>query len=257
MLTRKALLYVLSIYIVSAVLSGCALPAWSNHCEEEAATRLFESFVTGLKPESAKMIIDGGPDENGRVRRIYLDLQGCVMDDVRIDRLRIDACEVIFTPPSTWDEDGPDVDEMLSVKAVARILEEDVNTALMLKQIGNDNEHWHDLYLDFRDGGIYARGYYLAKFIFRLDILIEIEGRFDIRRGREIWLADYNVRVNRVDVPEGLAERAVSSIQPIINLDDFPFPLTLDRIVQEDGMITIRSRLEPEPFDGKTFLHNR
>jgi hypothetical protein len=241
--------------VVITVFSGPAFCAPAGTGPTDAAERLFEAFVTGLKPESAEMILDGGPDENGRVRRIYLDLTGCEMDEVRIDSLKIDAYEVIFTPPSTWDEEGPDVEEMLAVKAVARILEKDVNRALMIKQIGDDEEHWHDLSLDFRNGGIYARGYYLAKFIFRLDILLEIDGRFDIRGGREIWLDDYTIRVNRVDVPDGLAERAVSRIQPIIDLNEFPFPLTLDRIIQEDDRIVIRSRLEPKPFEGRTFTY--
>jgi hypothetical protein len=242
-------------FVVITVFSGPAFCAPAGDEGTDAAERLFEAFVSGLKPESAEMILEEGPDEKGRVRRIYLDLTGCEMDGVRIDSLRIDACEVIFTPPSTWDKQGPDVEEMLAVKAVARILEEDVNRALLIKQIGDDEEHWHDLSLDFRNGGIYARGYYLAKFIFRLDILLEIDGRFDIRRGREIWLDDYTIRVNRVDVPDGLAERAVSRIQPIIDLNEFPFPLTLDRIIQEDGRIVIRSRLEPEPFEGRTFTY--
>ncbi|MFP4482530.1 MAG: LmeA family phospholipid-binding protein [Thermovirgaceae bacterium] len=244
-------------FVIITVFSGPAFSAQASDDKFNAAEILFDAFVTGLKPESAEMILDGDPDENGRVRRIYLDLKGCVMDEVRIDRLKIDACEVIFTPPSTWDEEGPDVEEMLSVKAVARILEEDVNQALLVKQIGDDDEHWHDLSLDFRNGGIYARGYYLARFIFRLDILLEIDGHFDIRRGREIWLDDYTIRVNRVNVPDGLADRAVSRIQPIIDLGEFPFPLTLDRIIQEEDKITIRSRLDPESFEGRTFTYQR
>jgi hypothetical protein len=243
-------------FAVATAFSGQAFSAQAETEQTDAGERLFQAFVEGLKPESAKMILDGGPDENGRVRRIYLDLTGCEMDEVRIDSLKIEACEVTFTPPGTWDEKGPDIEDMLTVKAVARILEEDVNRALLVKQFGDDDEHWHDLSLDFRNGGIYARGYYLAEFIFRLDILLEIEGRFDIRQGQEIWLDDYTIRVNRVDVPDGLAERAVSRIQPIIDLGEFPFPLRLDRIIQEEDQITIRSRLEPEPFEGRTFTYS-
>jgi hypothetical protein len=255
---RKGVFVLLILFFaITMAFSGPAFSARAETGPADAGERLFDAFVEGLKPESAKMILDGGPDENGRVRRIYLDLTGCEMDGVRIDNLKISACEVIFTPPETWDEEGPDIEEMLTVKATARILEEDVNRALLVKQFGDDEEHWHDLSLDFRNGGIYARGYYLAEFIFKLDILLEIEGRFDIRHGKEIWLDDYTIRVNSVDVPDGLAERAVSRIQPIIDLGEFPFPLTLDRIIQEEDQITIRSRLAPEPFAGRSFTYQR
>jgi hypothetical protein len=233
------------------------LPVSAGHDEEAAAQRLFDAFVSGLKPETMEMIVDGGPDENGRIRRIYLDLEGCELGGVRIESLKIDASDVTFTPPATWDEKGPDVKEMLDVKASAVILEQDVNEALLVKQFGNDDEHWHDLSLDFREGGIYARGYYLAQFIFKFDILLEMEGSFAVRHGQEIWLDDYKVRVNKVDVPDGLTQRAISRIQPVIDLGEFPFPLVLDSIIQEEDKVVIKSRLEPKPFEGRTYTFKR
>ncbi len=211
--------------LVLFLLFGAPLPASAGHDEEAAAQRLFDAFVSGLKPETMEMIVDGGPDKNGRVRRIYLDLEGCELGGVRIDRLKIDASDVTFTPPATWDEKGPD--------------------------------HWHDLSLDFREGGIYARGYYLAQFIFKFDILLEMEGSFAVRHGQEIWLDDYKVRVNKVDVPDGLTQRAISRIQPVIDLGEFPFPLVLDSIIQEEDRVVIKSRLEPKPFEGRTYTFKR
>lgn len=245
---------------VAAVLT-MALLAGSCHAGEiycfngnvDKITRgsvLFNAFAEGLKPESMEMVLDGEPDENGKVGHLYLDLYGCDLGGVRMDRLEIEAVDVQFTPPCEWTEKGPDIKNMLAVYAQATMLEKDVNAAISDAAFGDDDEHWHDISLDFSENRIYAKGYYLAKVIFRLDILIELEGRFGIVKGKQIWLEDYTARVNRVDVPDFITKRAIGKIQPIIDLDEFVFPLTLKTVIQKDDRITLRSRVLPARFPG-------
>ena len=211
---------------------------------------LFKAFAEGLKPESMQMVLSEEPDENGKVGHLYLDLYGCDLGGVRIDRLEIEAIDMQFTPPGEWDKKGPDIESMLAVYAQATILEKDVNTAISDAAFGDDDEHWHDITLDFRDNGVYVKGYYLATVIFKLDILLELEGRFGIVKGKQVWLEDYTMKVNRVDVPDFITERAIGKIQPIINLEEFVFPLTLKTVIQKDDRVTLQSRVLPGRFSG-------
>ncbi len=217
---------------------------------------LFRAFAEGLKPESMEMILDEEPDETGRVRHLYLDLYGSELGGVRIDRLEIEAFDIQFTSPCGWEESGPDIDNMLSVNARAIILEEDVNKAISDAAFGDDDGNWHSLSLDLRENGVYARGNYIVKLIVRLDILIEIEGRFGIVGGKQVWLQDYTLKVNRVDVPEILTERAIGQIQPIIDLNEFIFPLTLRSVIQKEDRVILESRSLPNPFEGFRYRYN-
>lgn len=217
---------------------------------------LFKAFAEGLKPESMEMILDEEPDETGRVRRLFLDLLGCELGGVRIEHLEIEALDTHFTDPQGWECPGPDVVDMLSVNTRATILESDVNRAISDAAFGDDDGNWHDLSLDFRKRGIYAKGYYTIRFLFTLDILIEIEGRFGIVGGKQVWLEDYTLKVNRVDLPEALTDRAVSQIQPIIDLEGFIFPLTLKTIIQADDRVVLESRMLPQRFDGIRYVYN-
>ncbi|MDO9509469.1 MAG: hypothetical protein Q7I97_09095, partial [Thermovirgaceae bacterium] len=209
---------------------------------------IFKAFTDGLKPESMEMVLDEEPDETGRARHLYLDLYGCDLGGVRIDRLEIEAIDVQFTPPCEWDESGPDIDNMLAVYAQATILEKDVNAAVAGDAFGDGDGNWHDISLDFREKGVYVKGYYLSTVLFRLDILIELEGRFGIVNGKQVWLEDYTMRVNRVDLPDFITERAIGKIQPIIDLEEFVFPLTLRTVIQKDDRITLQSRVLPGRF---------
>jgi hypothetical protein len=215
---------------------------------------LFDAFLSGLRPESMEMILDGVPDENGRVRRIYLDLEGCRVGHVRIERLQVDAMDVTFTHPSTWDETGPGVELALLVRTKARVCERDVDAALRSGIFGGVEKNWQDMQLRFRDGGVYVKGY---KKILFLNIFFELQGRFGIRDGRELWLTDYSMRINNVNAPEGLTERTVSQIQPLIDFGAFPFPLNFKRAIQEKNYMILESQSSPETFKGKSFRYKR
>ena len=52
---------------------------------------LFRHIVELLNPEAVEMIIDQEPDNSGKVRHIYLDVRGALVDDVRIEQLRCEA----------------------------------------------------------------------------------------------------------------------------------------------------------------------
>ncbi|HCR38713.1 MAG TPA: DUF2993 domain-containing protein [Synergistaceae bacterium] len=211
---------------------------------------LFKAFAEGLKPESVEMILDEEPDETADEPPGAVDLYGCELGGVRIERLEIEAFDTNFTGPGSWESSGPDIEDMLSVNARATILEEDVNRAISDAAFGDDDGNWHGLSLDFSNDGVYARGYYTVRLLFKLDILIELEGRFGIVGGKQVWLEDYTMKVNRVDLPEVLTDRAISQIQPIIDLNEFVFPLTLRTVIHEDDRVILESRSLPNPFDG-------
>ncbi|GAB1485959.1 hypothetical protein MASR2M79_10060 [Aminivibrio sp.] len=212
----------------------------------------FFSIFSGSWPRKITMILADQPDDEGHVREIYLDLKGCVIGGVRIDTLRMDAVGVRFNPPGEWREKGIEPLEVLNAHAVARLTEYDLNENLLQKQFGDDDS-WRNLQVDIHPGGIYARGNYIAQFIFRLDILIEIFSKFKIVDMQQVWLDDYSVRVNRMDIPKFITDKAVAEIQPLLDLGKFVFPLKLHSIEYDEEAITISSRVIPEPFPGVVY----
>ena len=244
-------------FLLCFTLLWVAEGAWASvgadiSSEEDRGNRLLQYFVRELTPEKITMILADQPDDEGNIREIYLDLKGCVIGGVRIDTLRMDAVGVKFTPPEEWTEKGIKPLEVLNVHAFARLTEEDLNENLLQKQFGDDDS-WRNLQVDIHPEGIYARGNYIAQFIIRLDILIEIFSKFKIVDMQQIWLDDYSIRVNRLDVPQFITDRAVAEIQPILDLGKFVFPLKLHSIGYDEESITMASRVLPAPFMGITY----
>ena len=220
--------------------------------EEGRAGDLFRLFQDRFTPEEMTLVVDGHPDESGRVRHIFLDVRGAVVDGMRLDHIAVEAFDAQFNDPREWQEELT-VLSMLAIYAQATILEEDLNARLREKQIGDDDAHWQRIGVDFHEGGVHAEGVYRAQFLFTFDILIEIDGQFDLVRGRQVWLSDYTLKLNRREIPQALAKRAVGQLQPILDLDRFIFPLRLASITQDDDRACLRSRHLPTRFEGITY----
>lgn len=241
----------LSVFILSKANAASAEP---KHTRGE---KLLHHFVEEFKPEKIHMILENEPNDEGLIRELYLDVTGCDIGGVRIDSLRLRAVGVTLTPPSQWEqEEGLDAKEVLNVHVFASITEEDLNENLLQKQFGDDDE-WHNLQVRMTPDGIYARGNYHARVLFTLNILIEIFSKFKIVDMQQVWLDDYTLRVNRVDVPDFITEKAVSQIQPLLDLSKFIFPLRLSSITFNEGSMTIASRVLPEPFEGIVYTYEK
>lgn len=210
---------------------------------------LLQHLVKEFSPEKITMVVDDEPDETGYIRDMYLDITGCIIGGVRIDSLQLRAMGVRLTPPSEWNEKGLVASEILNILAFAKITEKDLNDNLFSKNFGDD-DHWNNLQVDMRSDGIYARGNYLVRVLFRLNILIEIFSKCKVVDMQQIWLDDYTLKVNKVDVPNFITDKAVKQIQPILDLSKFVFPLKLHSIGYGDDSITLSSRVLPTSFDG-------
>ncbi|PIE55326.1 MAG: hypothetical protein CSA35_02555 [Dethiosulfovibrio peptidovorans] len=216
----------------------------------ELGQKLFDEFLRKTHPQEAEMILDGEPEESGRVRHIYLDLRDAEIGGVIVDQIVIEGLDVLFTPPDTWNTESADVLSALSTNALTVIREQDINDHLKQKEFGKD-ERWDNIQLDFSPGRVYARGNYLANALFiKLNILIEIDGTFKVTGGKQIWLDDYTLKVNRATIPDGLTDRAISKIQPILDLRKFIFPVQLEKVILTDEAALIESIRRPHPFEG-------
>lgn len=218
-------------------------------------SRLFRFFIEKFQPESMTMILDEEPDDEGHLRRVFIDVRGANVDEMRIDHISVEALDTLFTPVADWEENGVEVREMLMAYSDATLLEKDINEVIQKKTFGNGDDHWKRLSIDFHDGGIHAEGNYVATFIFTFNILIEIDGVLNIVNQKEIWIEDYTLRVNKRNVPEGLTDKAISKIQPILDLGKFVFPLRLHRIEQTEDRVTMESRIHPQTFEGITYTY--
>ncbi|MBQ7151567.1 MAG: DUF2993 domain-containing protein [Synergistaceae bacterium] len=213
---------------------------------------LLSFYVNKFTPERAELVISDKPDSTGMFNDIYLELTGVVIEQLRLDSLKVRMRGVQFNEPSQWASGNVECKEALSVLASGKILESDINKSIANRTFG-EGDHWHDLSMKIASSGLSGRGYY--KFSF-LDILIEINSGLRIVQGKELWLNNPLIKINKMDLPDYVTRKALSQIQPLVNLQEFPLPLSLNRVELSQGEAVLSSRRLPEPLtDGLKYIY--
>ena len=253
---RFVILLLLLIFFALPCESSAVNQTLRSEGSDTGGSRLFQEFIERLEPVAMEMKISNEPSVSGWVNHLYLDIKRPLIGGIRIEELKVEASGIKFTPTSSWNGENIEIENILYVKAFGKLAEDDINRSITQEEFGEE-EHWHDLSLDFTESGLYAKGYYLAKLLMiKLDILIEITGDLAIVDKQQIWLDNYSVKLNKVGLPQSLTDKAISKIQPILDLSKFMFPLKLDSVSIDENNVTLRSRFLPQDFEGIAYNFN-
>ena len=234
-MTRKILLALVII----------ALPLSSLSYADEV-NDLLNYYVNRFKPETAELVIAEKPDSTGNFSDLYMELKGVMVETLRMDRLTFRMRGVQFNKPSEWAKGNVECTEAIQIQALARILEGDINKAIEDKTFGEEDS-WHDVSMKIIPAGLKGKGYYKANAgLFNLDILLEITSPLKIVNGKELWLNNPTVKVNKMDIPDYVTQKALSRIQPLVDLDRFTLPMTLHKVELKQGSATLSTRTLPQ-----------
>ena len=242
------------IILLSAVLACMFMFNTASYADDVQS--LLDFYVNQFTPENALLIIQDKPDNTGMFTDIYMDLQGVVIENLRLNRLTFRMRGVQFNKPSEWSKGNVECKDAIQILALANLLERDINTAIETKTFGdNGSSEWHDVSMRITPKGLSGKGYYRFGF---LDILLEIDSGLKIVKGKELWLNNPKVKVNTLDVPDYITRKALSDIQPLVDLNKFPLPLTLHKVDLKAGSATLSTRKLPdEPTEGIRYTYTK
>lgn len=242
------------IILLSAVLACMFMFNTASYADDVQS--LLDFYVNQFTPENALLIIQDKPDDTGMFTDIYMDLQGVVIENLRLNRLTFRMRGVQFNKPSEWSKGNVECKDAIQILALANLLERDINTAIETKTFGdNGSSEWHDVSMRITPKGLSGKGYYRFGF---LDILLEIDSGLKIVKGKELWLNNPKVKVNTLDVPDYITRKALSDIQPLVDLNKFPLPLTLHKVDLKAGSATLSTRKLPdEPTEGIRYTYTK
>ena len=134
----------------------------------------------------------------------------------------------------------------MQINAVVTVLEDDINRAIEEKTFGKEDQ-WHDVSMAITPSGLKGRGYYKTNaMLVNLDILLEITSGLKIVNSKELWLNNPLVKVNKMDVPDYITSKALTKIQPLVDLRKFPLPMSLHMVNLKQGSAVLSTRTLPK-----------
>ena len=231
----------------------------SVYASEQDVQNLINYYIKRFSPEKAVMMASGMPDQTGYFNDVYLDLQGVLIEGLRLDSLRVRMLGVQFNSPSEWAEGNVKFDKAMQIYGYGHILETDINNALKSKTFGKEDV-WHDMSIKINKKGLHGRGYYLAKtFLVNLDILIEISTGMKIVGMKKLYFDKPAIKINRMDLPDAITNKALADIQPLLDLNEYPdLPVKLHKIIFSEGEVTLTTKNPPEIIkNGITYKYEK
>ncbi|MBR0252110.1 MAG: DUF2993 domain-containing protein [Synergistaceae bacterium] len=228
---------------------------FSSSCFADEVNDLLDFYVKKFRPEKALLVISGKPDETGLFNDIYMNLQGIVIDKLRLDSLVVRMRGVQFNEPSEWKKGNVECKDAISVLATGTIFERDINKSIEDKTFGEGRDEWHDLSMKINPSGLSGSGYYKYNI---LDIRIDIDSKLKIVKGKELWLDNPVAKVNKLDVPDYVTRKALTRIQPLVDLRKFPLPLSLHKVELKKGSAVLSTRTLPKEMkDGLKYTYTK
>lgn len=220
----------------------------------DSESRLFRWLLEETNPESAKMIIDGPIEADGKVRHLYFEAIGPSLEGLRIESFSVEAVFSDFGPIETWTEKGPSgIKEVVMGYFDATMTDSDINGFLRGMTMEDDDGRWSSLSVKFVSGGVSALGYYDVKNP-GLRLKVELDGKLILKDRSEIWLDRYVFKVNNDD-QSSVVGKALEEVQPIVDMKNFIFPVQLQTLELQGGHMRLATRVLPKSFEGISFSY--
>lgn len=240
-----------------------AVRTFSGAVEEtDLSTRLLRNLVESLAPESLELVLEGGPDASGAVRRLYFEARGAKQGGIRIESLRLEALFVKFdlggpsgnggSAPGEGNLGDLNVSEAVQGYFEGRVLEKDLNDFLLGATLTGGGAEWRDLRFDLRPGGFsasarFASGVVSARVVVESDLEIEDRDRLRMR--------NYRISVNNAETDMAMILEAIEKAQPLLDFRDFPFPVRLRELTVDEDALVLATRVAPTRFEGTTLRY--
>lgn len=177
------------------------------------------------------------PEETsqGRYARIFVRVGRGSADHLVVDNAEFEFLDVLLDINKLMREDKIDTVTVKSINMNVRITEADLNAFLKQKskKIKVDNPK-----AELKTGSITVSG--STKYGF-MKVSFWATGNFSVHQAREIYFYARKVKVNGMTMPRGFVGSLVKQINPLMNLDKFPFQLNLQEIRIENGLLLFTS----------------
>ena len=173
--------------------------------------------------------VDDEHTARGRFKKIEVFTSRGSIDNLTLNRADIDFEDVQLDTRKLLEEEKIDPVSMSNIDMDVSILESDLNAFLesKSKSIKVDRPR-----IELTPGNMALSGstkYGLVKVEFWAS------GHLSIKSGKEIWFHAGKMKVNRMTMPRSFVGMIIKKINPVLDLEKFPFRLNLEAIELKKG----------------------
>ncbi|HOY67966.1 MAG TPA: DUF2993 domain-containing protein [Candidatus Ozemobacteraceae bacterium] len=174
---------------------------------------------------------DPASTSTGRLKQVMVRTEGGEVDGLILHKASFDFQDVQLDTTKLMRETKIDTIRVCNIDMDVLILESDLNPYLgeKARKIKVDNPR-----VEIGDGQIKLSGstkYSLVKVNFWAS------GNFEVKDSKQIWFHAKKMKLNSMTMPRAFVGSIIKRINPVLNLEKFPFRLNLKEIRIEKGAL--------------------
>jgi hypothetical protein len=180
--------------------------------------------------------VDTASAAHGLFSRIHIQTENGTIDGLKLHKADVEFLEVQLNTTKLLREEKIDTVNVRDINMDVIIRQDDLNAFLAgkSKKIGVDNPR-----VEMLPGKINLSG--STKYSF-MKVKFWGTGVFAVNQGKSIWFHPRKLQVNGMGMPRAFIGTIVKRINPVLNLDKFPFRLNLQEIRIQSGSLQFTSR---------------
>lgn len=195
----------------------------------QLAFSLAEELQRQFSPEVVRVTLDDSK------ALVYAELEGARISKIRIDKLKLEArLKEGSLETITSDDPKALASQIISSRGEMVLLEKDVNDYFDKNTSGGFSK----LKFEFSPQGFKVSGIYEVPFLFKIRIRLNATGIL-VLQPDGVYLDKVNIFVENVKQPEAFTEKLVSSVNPLLDFKEIPFPVHFESLKMSTTDVTL------------------
>ncbi len=202
------------------------------------SAELYRYLIRNFSPDTVGVVVRDvkGTTGNPVLGYLRISAMGASVEGLRIDKLVVEATNVRVNDVKDWKKGKLRVYSAKDVRFYARIRRDDINRFLNLVEKKTHDHHFSGGRVKFKPPYIVVAVVYKYSLIFKIGILVELKSRLKVE-GSKVFLTDYSMFAGGLKLDKKTTDRIIQSINPLLDLKEFPIPIRLKSIkLTKDAM---------------------
>jgi len=202
--------------------------------------RKLETAMTDLLHQPASLTIEltpypDKPSAEGYLQKVHVFTRRGSIDNLVIDIAELFFEDVQLNTTKLIREEKIDTHQVRTINMDVLIQESDLNTFLAAKAKSIKVDHPK---ISLSKGRMKLSGSTKYGFV---KVAFSATGGFSIKDSKEIWFHASTLKLNSMTMPRAFVGSLVKRINPVLNLEKFPFRLNLREIIIDEGSMRFTS----------------
>ncbi|MDD2714761.1 MAG: LmeA family phospholipid-binding protein [Candidatus Wallbacteria bacterium] len=200
--------------------------------------KITESLKEHLQSQTVEVTADFGKVSEtlgGKLKSARIEMKNGHFNLLKIEHALFVMYNPVIDVDKLWNQNDLILKKCEQIDFLIEIREQDLNEFLTTRE---GKLHVERPTVKLTDNEIQLKGY---GEVLKVKVKFMINGKFELADRKKINFIPWKVKFNSIPLPKMMISKLVSRINPVLDLNDFPFDLQLEQIISKPEKLIFKN----------------